>query len=327
MARSTEQDISVAEQYQALTEGAALVERSAVGRLRFGGKDALDLLNRLSTNQLLDLAPGQGKPTVLTSNKGRIIDLLTVFRLEGYLLVLTSAEARQKVAEYIDFYTFSEDVGLKDVTGEAAMLAVTGPTAAEALRQAGVDVQGMALYSALPALLDGIEVLALRTDFLGEPAYDLVAPSDVARMLRERLREAGATPVSADALGAVRIERGVPAYGSELGEEYNPHEAGLLPFVSFTKGCYVGQEVVTRLNTYDKVQRRLAGLRWESERLPEKGAAISVGGDVVGLVTSSARHPVTKAGLGLGYVRKSTAPGVKVAVEAAGGPLEAELVS
>ena len=326
MVRSAKQATSIAEEYEALTKGAALVERSAVGRLRFGGKDALDLLNRLSTNQLLDLTPGQGRPTVLTSNKGRIIDLLTVFRLEGHLLVFTSAEARQKVAEYIDFYIFSEDLGMKDVTGETAMLSVTGPVAAEVLRGASIEAQGMAPYSALPASVDGDEVLVLRSDFLGAPGYDLAVPSEVVATLRERLREAGATFAGADALEAVRIERGVPAYGNELGEEYNPHEAGLLPFVSFTKGCYVGQEVVTRLNTYDKVQRRLAGLRWRSERLPEKGAAISVDGDAVGAVTSSARHPATGAGLGLGYVKKSVAPEAVVVIEAEGGPIQAGLV-
>jgi folate-binding protein YgfZ len=326
MVRSAQQDTSTAEEYEALTKGAALVDRSAVGRLRFGGKDALDLLNRLSTNQLLDLAPGQGRPTVLTSNKGRIIDLLIVFRLEGHLLVLTSGEARQKVAEYIDFYTFSEDVGLRDVTPETAILSVTGPMAEEALLRVGIEVQGIAPYSALPASADGTEVLVLRSDFFGTPGYDLVVSKEKAEIVRERLGGIGAIPVGVEALEAVRIERGVPAYGCELGEEYNPHEAGLLPFVSFTKGCYVGQEVVTRLNTYDKVQRRLVGLRWKSEWLPEKGAAISAGSEAVGAVTSVARQPVAKAGIGLGYVRKGIPTGSHVVIAAAGGSLEAQLV-
>jgi len=303
---------SLAQEYEALTHGVALLDRSRAGRLRFQGKDALDLLNRLSTNQLNDLASGEARATVLTSNKGRIVDVLTVARQDGHLLVLTSPETPRKVAEYIDFYTFSEDVRVEDITGATAMLSVTGPQA-EA-------------WAATHMVNPGTDVAVFRDDFLGAPGYAVVVPVARRDALWERLsRDTGATPAGEEAVEAVRVERGVPVYGRELGEEYNPLETGLRPIISFTKGCYVGQEVVARLDTYKKVQRRLAGLRWEADARVDAGADIVLDGEGVGVLTSAARLP-DGAGVGLGYVKRGVAEGAGVSVDILGKLIQARLV-
>ena len=241
---------SVAEEYEAATQGVGLLDRSYVGRLKLTGKDGLDLLNRLSTNKLEDLTVGQGMYTVLTSNKGRILDLLFVLRLDDHLLVLTGPENRRKVADWIDLYTFTEEVAVQDVTEEMAILAVMGSKAASLLDELTAPASGGSLskYDSALASIGDTEVLVIRTDFAGLPGYDMALPASQARQLWRELSNRGAglgiKPVGMGALDVVRVEQGVPMYGEELTEAINPLEANLLDFISFDKGCYVGQEVV-----------------------------------------------------------------------------------
>lgn len=320
---------SITNEYEALHTGAALLDRSYVGRLSLTGEDALDLLNRLSTNELMALDVGQGIPTVLTSNKGRIIDLLFVHRLPDHLLVVTSPRNSQKVAGWIDFYTFVEDVTVKDVTDETTMLSVIGPRASSFLEAfTHKDIVSVGRYESVSASIASIDTTIVRTDFLQLPGYELVASADDGPRLWEAMLKAGkangAMPVGTAALEAARVEQGIPAYGKELSEDFNPLEANLLEFISFTKGCYVGQEVVTRLNTYKKVQKHLVALQWNSDDNPAASAKVMLEGKPVGVITSPARPPGLKGGIGLGYVRKEQSrPGTELEIEGPDGEFAA----
>ena len=308
---------SVEAEYEAATRRAGLVDRSPAGRLKLTGADSLDLLNRLTTNDLTGLTPdGPGAATVLTSNKGRVIDLLTALPLPDGLLVLTSPAARQRVAEWIDFYTIMDDVTVRDETEESCIASVAGPKAAgllDGLTNGEASLLGP--YAHRTVRIDGAEALLVRTDFAGLPGYELIAPADLGEPLWTALRERGAEPLGGEALEAVRIWRGVPAHGAELTEERNPLEAGLVRFVSFNKACYIGQEVVARLNTYDKVQRSLVGLSWKAEG-GLRGNTLFAGEARVGEVTSSATIPGVERAIGLGYVRKAHAePGTALTMD------------
>ena len=330
--RTTLGPASVAAEYQALTAGVALVDRSHVGRLSASGEDALDLLDRLSTNALARLDIGSGAFTVLTSNKGRIVDLLFVLRQADRLLVLTAPEGRQKVADWVDFYTITEDVAVLDVTEETAMPALVGPKAAALLDElTGLPVSDLDANACLEARIGGIETLVVRTDFCGRPAFDLVAPAEGSGDLRERILERGAdvgvAPAGHAALEAVRIDRGVPVYGAELGEEYNPLEAGLLKYISFDKGCYVGQEVVARLNTYKKVQKYLVGMTWDSDVKATAGGRLLLDGKQVGVVTSTTRSPGLDRNIALAYVRKARSePNTELTLEIGSTDVQARVV-
>jgi folate-binding protein YgfZ len=320
------------DEYHALTQGVALVDRSRVGRLRVSGEDAVDLLERLSTNALTELQAGDGAATVLTSNKGRILDLLLVLRRDDHLLLLTGAENQGKVAEWIDFYAIVEDVAVRDATDETAMVTVTGPGSPLLVEQVtGQRTSEMGLYESRSATLDGVEVLVVRTDVIGLPGYDLVMPADGRSQVVDALLGASHDPapaeVGTETFEAARVERGVPAFGHELTEDFNPLEAGLIDIISFTKGCYVGQEVVARLNTYKKVQKRLVGMRWDGEAGLEAGAKLTLDGKQVGVVTSVATSPRTGRGVGLGYVRLAHArEGVVLAGGSGGRETAVELV-
>ena len=309
-------------EYDALTKAVALVDRSAVGRLSITGDDALDLIDRLSTNALQGLEAGHGERTVLTSNKGRVVDVLFVLRLVDSLLVLTGPDNQEKVSEWIDFYTIIEDVTPRDITGETAMFSLAGPGAPATLRALmPAQTEPPDADEAISAVIGGVQATIIRTDFIGAPAYDMMVADADGPQLRGTLVEAGAVPAGPDATEALRVELGIPAFGKELGESYNPLEAGLLPVISFTKGCYIGQEVVARLNTYDKVQKRLVGLRWNGDSPPEPGARLLLDGKQAGITTTVARSPRFAGVVGLGYVRKAHAtPGTELVLESPGGP-------
>jgi folate-binding protein YgfZ len=178
-----------------------------------------------------------------------------------------------------------------------------GPGAAQLL---GPQAVALEPFNTSRVSLQDAEVTTIRTDAYGIAGYDLVVPTSQAEALWEALNQAGAIPVGEEALEVVRVEQGVPRYGLELGEEFNPLEAGVLSSINFEKGCYIGQEVVLRLNTYKKVQKHLMGIAFEEGR-PETAAHLEVEGKDVGSLTSVVDSPLLGHALALGYVKSSFA--------------------
>ena len=296
--------LTAEEQYRALTSGVAVLDRSDAGRLLLTGDDALDLINRLSTNELATLEVGAGAATVLTTNKGRIVDLLHVHRSEDRLVIFTSPGNQQRVAEWIDFYTFVEDVAVQDVTRETAMLSLTGLDSTKFLDElTDGRASSLATFERLSARISHAAAEVYRSDFLGPPSFDIVIDAEHKDRLLAVLTDNGATPAGPDVIEALRVQRGIAAFGKELTEDYNPHEANLVHHVSFSKGCYIGQEVIARLQTYKKVSKFLVGLRWDDDG-PASGSFLTHDGKRMGIITSAARLPHTGANVGLAYVRK-----------------------
>ena len=321
---------TVREEYEAATGAAALLDRSYIGRLKVTGADGMDLLDRLTTNKLDDLVvTGQGMPTVLTSNKGRILDVLYVLKRDDHFLVLCGPESRQKAVDWIDFYTFAEDVSIQDITEGTAMLAIMGPQAPDLVTAlAGRESTALTPYGSTHTAIDGIDALVVRTDFTSLPCYEVIADVSHAEQLWQHILKAGegfgVRPMGMDALELVRVEQGVPEYGKEMTEGHNPLEASLMEFISFNKGCYVGQEVVARLDTYDKVQNHLVGLSWRSKDGETDQAGLFLDEKKVGEVTSAVTRPGTDTVIGLGYVKKAHAkPGVTLSLGRDRGAIEA----
>ena len=268
------------------------------GRLSLIGSDALDLLDRLTTNRISDLtSTGLGMGAVLTTNKGRIIDLLGIHVEEKGLMVVTSGNATEKVSDWIDFYTIMEDVQIKNVSDQTFHFRVIG-TSPEI--EVLPDTTGMKPFHGVQTELAGVPSLAISLQVGNLSCIDLigsvVSGDSVQSKLDEYLKE-----IRIEEYNHFRIDAGEPVYGSELTEEFNPLEAGLLPYISFNKGCYIGQEVVARLNTYDKVQRKLVKFKWDSVDYELSGKVIEDEDRVVGVMTSSLN------GLGMGFVRKAKA--------------------
>jgi folate-binding protein YgfZ len=310
-----------AAELQALSTSAGLVDRTSATRFEHKGKDALDLLHRLTTNDLLSLGQGRAAGTVLTSDKGRVIDALTVAVLAAdSLLLLSESEDGGPAAEWIDRYTIIEDAAITDISPRTAQFAVIGPGAVKVLQTAaGVSLED---GSALTAELAGAKCEVVRLDWPGLPRIDVVCSLDDASQVWGSLRNSGAAPAGDHAFHTARVMHGIPFPGNELSDRVNPLEAGLGRFISFTKGCYIGQEVIARLDSYDKLQRRLARLAANGDLQP--GDALTASGKKAGEVTSVAPLTTGRERLALGMVRRgSWEPGtelrcgdVKVSVQA-----------
>ena len=305
------------DEYRSFTEGSTAIDRSDVGRLRITGKDAVDLLNRLSTNELMDLEIGNGLVTILTTNKGRIIDMLQVYRLKDELLVNTSVCAAEKVAEWIDYYTIMEDVQVEDITSRTTMVSIVGSKAEDALCDSNLPIPK--LQSFISTTWRDTFLTISRTDFLGIPSYDIVAPAGSVDELWNTMDLEAADHKIVE---TVRIQNRIPVYGKELTENYNPHDASLIDYVSFSKGCYIGQEVITRLNTYDKVKKQLVGLTWPANADVTEGTQLMLEGKQVGIVTSAITSLGSSNSIGLAYVQKSLL-GTVIGLETeSGSPVE-----
>jgi folate-binding protein YgfZ len=293
-------------EYRALTDGAGLVDRSSNSRIEHAGADALDLLHRLTTNDLLDLVDGQARGTIVTNGDARIIDVLTVVRRPSRPLLLLGSEGRaDAVLAWLDQYTFGEDSTPRDISGETVEFTLIGPRAEAVLRSAAGVPLSLEPWRYSVAEFGGQHVEVVRTASPAVDGYEVIVTASGSSQVKGALAEAGAAPAGVRAFDAYRVAHCVPAYGRELDEHVNPHEANLLPFVSFTKGCYIGQEVVARLDTYDKVQRRLVRVVARSSVSSlESGTLLMVDGQRVGELRTVARAGPVTGHEALAFVRR-----------------------
>ena len=317
-----------AAEYRAAIETAALYDHSEAGRLRAEGDDALDLLNRLSTNRVDNLPPGHGAPTILTTDRGRILDLLLVVNAGPYALLLTGPGSPPAVIAWLDKYTIMEDLTLTDITADTAQFTLCGPAASQLITAAGLadssQLDTMPPYSALDANIAGQQAILIHHPLGNLPALDLILrDNSAAPRVWETLTAAGFIPMGQDAWDALLVSQGIPRYGRELGDDFNPLEAGLIGAIDFAKGCYIGQEVIARLDTYQKVQKQLALLRFPAKVQETaaiqviEGAELTDGSRKVGQITSLAAQPDTGERLALAYIRAAHAqPGTRLILAA-----------
>lgn len=323
--------IGIGGQYRAAHEAVVLADRADLGRIRLSGRDAADLMHRLSTNAIKDLREGSGVATVLTTHKGRILDLLTIHRTGGALLGLCAAGRVEAILGWIERFTFREVVTAEDWTSSHRTLGLHGPRAAAVVsRLFGETAAALPLHGVASASLGTTPILVVRAFPLAGDSFLMTVKSESEAELRAAIHAGAGEPVvEADAalLEVLRIEAGLPAPGLELTDEHNPWEARLADAISLTKGCYVGQEVIARLNTYKKVARQLVRVAIPAPVPVAPGDPIRAAGEQVGVVTSSAVVPDGSGrAIALGYVRSDDAtPGRSIDVEHAGVSVPARI--
>ncbi len=297
----------------AARNGVALADRTHWGRILVGDGDRLKFLHNQTTNDIQALSPGQGCESVFVTSTARTIDLVSLYVLEDEVLLLVSPGQAAPLIKFCDRYIFFDDaVTLKDGTEAIACFTLIGPES-HALIQTltGQDLSAEALYSHRVMPVQGIDVRIANGSDMGLPGYNLFCDASQAATLWQALTEAQAVPLGATAWEQLRIEQGRPAVGNELTEDFNPLEAGLWQTISFDKGCYIGQETIARLNTYNGVKQRLFGLKLDGTAEP--GTVLMDGENRVGKLTSVVE--TTDGIMGLAYVRtKAGGDGLAVTV-------------
>jgi hypothetical protein len=289
-----------------------MMDRSFLGKLRVFGKDRVSLLHRLTTNEMRHLKPGEGLVNIFTNAKGRVVDLVEMFAEEDSLFMLTSPGRAPILKQWIEKYTFIEDVRCDDLTAQYGVIALFGEESVSRLRQLfDWQVEDLSAQHVRQFLWEGEHLWVQRTGTINPARFHLVVPV-VATTKFWQLLTSKIAPSGQVAYEMLRIHYGLPAVDKEIIEEYNPHEVGLYPFINFEKGCYIGQEVIARLETYQKVQRQLIGVNLETEvsneqQWPSASAPIYAGEQLIGQLTSVCFSPQRGHAIGLAVIRKSFA--------------------
>ncbi len=313
MARAPIDDaVAFAAEHRALIEGCGLFDRSERGKLALSGAGAVEFLNGQVTNELSTLAPGDGCYAAFLTHKGKMLGDLRILAVgeagaqaPSELLLDTERSALQALFDMIRRFKVGYEVGLHKRTLERGLLSLIGPHAGAVAEIRGL---GEGEHANLATELEGIAVIAVRTDV----GIDLLCGASDTERLAAALRKRGAVTVGEPATECLRIERGRPRYGIDLDDTVIPQEAGLNErAVSFTKGCYVGQETVARLFYKGKPNRHLRGLRLSAPA--STGDALLLGERTVGHLGSVTVSP-RLGPIALALVRREAEPGSTVAV-------------
>ena len=290
--------------YAAMTEGVALVDRSESGKLGLTGPEAKAFLNGQVSNEIEALEPGQGCYAALLTHKGKMLADLRVIDTADELLLLCERSALQALFDALRRFKIGFDCELHKRTLERGLLSLIGPAA---MQLGGLSPE-LQEHANAPGEIGGAPVLAIRTDV----GVDVVCDSADTERVRAALIDGGAVQVDEAAADVLRVEHGRPRYGVDLDDSVIPQEAGLNErAVSFTKGCYVGQETVARLHWRGKPNRHLRGLRLGEEVQP--GTGLRLGEREVGVLTSVADSPRFGT-VGLAIVRREAGVGDTLAV-------------
>ncbi len=299
----------------AVLSGAYIYPEPDAGRILMNGRDRAALLHRLSSNDIEHVRPGQGVATVLTSPIGRIMDVLTVHALADELLLVTSQAQGPAVFKYLRKNIFFNDQVTLEAAGRSyAQYAVYGSAGLALLEQiTGDNIHTLALHHTRTiALADAAVIIARRAD-LGGPSYTLYVPAAQAETLEHLLIEAGFVVLDDASYEIARVEQGLPGYGHELSLDYIPLETGLWDAISFTKGCYVGQEIIARMESRNRLAKQLRGLRLSAPvqapaillAAPQDATSTPATKDA-GIITSAVSSP-HYGPIALAYVRSAQA--------------------
>jgi folate-binding protein YgfZ len=314
-------------EYHALTEGCGLLDRCERGKLALTGAGAVEFLNGQVTNELADLRPGEGRYAAFLTHKGKMLGDLRVLAVgedpgqpPTELLLDTERVALQALFDMIRRFKIGYDVQLHKRTVESSLFSLVGPRSRSvAATAAGVETNALPEpeHAHSAARIAGRAVRLIATDAGG---VDVLCDAEDRDAVHEALLSAGAQPVSEPTAEIVRVERGRPRYGVDLDEGTIPQEAGLNErAVSFTKGCYVGQETVARLHYRGKPNRHLRGLRLSAPA--PTGEELRLGERIVGRLGSCVLSPALGP-IGLALVRREAEVGATVSVGEAGAVAE-----
>lgn len=316
--------------YAAARQGAAMLDRADAGILALGGETRVDFLQRQTTNDVKRLAPGQATITVLTNPQARILDTLVVLARRDELLLLNGPPRRSQLAPYLRGMIFFMDrVTVRDLNSDFCQLELLGPQAPERLATLTSDagLPGLPLFTWHEAAIADNPLTLVRLPGPGGDTWRLLVPAAAIVQVWDTLLQAGAQPLGRTVYDALRVESGFPAPGPELNDQFTPLEAGLLPYISESKGCYTGQEIIARQITYDKVTRHLCGLLLD--RLPEPGvqADVKADGRTVGSLTTAALSPALGRPAALAIVKRDVTAGTAVVVTAGNETIAATVVT
>jgi folate-binding protein YgfZ len=298
-------------EFQSLLSGCGLYDLSWRAKIAVTGGDRVRWLNGMATNNIRDLASGHAVYAFLLNAQGRIQADLYVFQRGDSLLVDTERGQKEKVLQLFDHYIIADDVEIADISGKLTALGLTGPESRSVLERAGIDVPDLAHLQFADVNWQQRTITLLRSGEEARESWQVWIAPEHAGELWSALLKAGARPTGTTALNFFRISRGIPQFGEDIRDRDLPQETGQTRALNFTKGCYLGQEIVERIRSRGAVHRQFTAFVIEGT-LPEPGARILAGEPdqkEVGEITSSVILPLPGGDrpIALGYLRREAA--------------------
>ncbi len=301
---------------ESLYSGVGLRNISHFGIIELKGKDVLEFLHRISTNSLDNLPKAHTRKTLFTSDKGRIVGVGNLINFEDYQLMICSRVHKARITSWIRKYIIGDDIQVNDANDKYNLLELLGPQADSFIRIICGNVVNEIEQNTFKIIhTENILFFLIKTaDERGHSKFWLLADLENSKRLIDTMLSYDGpfdfNLVGEEAYNSYRIEQGYPVAPNELNDDYNPHEADLMQFVDTSKGCYIGQEVIERLQTYDKVQKHLTGVEFKEELFGEERFLLfDKDGTEVGAVTSVVKSIKLDVPIGLAYIRKEFARG------------------
>ena len=317
--------------------GAGVIDLSPRGRFEVRGSEAVQFLNGLITNDMKTLAENRWMPAAFPNVQGRLIAGVRVVRKPDdatgkkpvpVFLIDTEAATREAVLKTIERFTLAGDFHVVDLTYQTALLSLQGKSAGDVIGSVmGDSAQGIPAYGAAQIEWQQKSLTVLRATHTAEDGFDIVVSADQATPLWNAFVNAGGTPVGHEALDRLKIEAGVPRYGIDMDETNVVTETGLDEAVSYTKGCYIGQEIIARIKYRGHVAKKLVGLFFHRAIKIDKDAKIKSADDKeIGRITSNTLSPHLGCTIALGYVKYDyLAPDTEVRVTSSKGDIPARV--
>lgn len=310
--------------YRALTTAVGMSELAGRSRIELRGADRARFLHSFCTNDVQRLSPGLGCEAFLTNHQGKIVGHVFIFCDADALVLDAVAGQSAALIAHLDRFVISDDVTFHDLTDATGELLVAGPGAPDIVNQVFGGQTPVNLWDHVHSTVEGQSVRITRADFLLPANFFVTCARDGIAAVQEMLKQAGAAVCEVAAVEAVRLESGTPLFGRDITEENLPQEIRRdAQAISFTKGCYLGQETVARIDAMGHVNRLLAGVRFiePGASVPPAGTELRSGDKVVGRVTSSTWSPRLEQPLAMALLRRTTASaGSKL--ESSTGPVE-----
>jgi folate-binding protein YgfZ len=299
-----------AREYHFARESVGLIDEDYRAVISLTGADRARYLNAMLTNNIRDLAEGQGNLSLLLSPQGRILAEVATLAAADRLLAISHAMVRERLVSTLDKFIIMDDVALEDVTDRVGMVALEGPRAAEIVRElCGAEIASLAEFGHVETNFRGLPARVIRASHAGVPGAEFLVDrahlSALWNLLLDAARRHGGGPVGYAALNVLRLEEGAPWFGVDFDDNQIPHQAALeATHINFSKGCYTGQEIVERVRSRGQVQRRRVMLRFAGDEIPRAGEPLFAGDAEIGHVTRAAKSPAMSAVIGMGYVKR-----------------------
>lgn len=300
-------------EYRMASETVVLLDKNYRAYMEFTGPDRIRYLNAILTNDIKGLHQNHGNVSLFLNPQGHIQAEIETYAQADKLFCVSFAMIRERLIAGLDKYIIMDDVTLEDRTEAHATLALEGPKAANVVRKlSGIELSAVGELEMKEATVTSIPCRIIKRSPGGIPGAEFLLEPEQVQALWEILegaaREHGGGPAGYVALNAVRLEFGVPWFGYDFGEKQIPHESGLQDsHISYTKGCYTGQEIVERVRSRGQVNRVRVSLRFDGPVAPAANAVLSSDGKEVGYVTRAGFSPLLNGFIGMGYVRREHA--------------------